>query len=83
MSSLQPRLSAPSATPCAARTAPWPQRVLPWAAMALLALAALSGCRKGVAPPPSPDEVPKPKATAQAQAASRYALSTEGVRLGR
>ena len=45
---------------------------------ALLTTAALSACRKGVPPPPTPDEVPRPRT-----AASVYALPTADVRLGR
>ncbi|MDR7270632.1 hypothetical protein J2X20_003290 [Pelomonas saccharophila] len=45
---------------------------------ALVAVAALSACRKEVPPPPSPDELPRPKV-----ASATYALPTAHVRLGR
>ena len=44
---------------------------------ALVAVVALSACRKEVPPPPKPDEMPRPKV-----AASEYALPTAYVRLG-
>ena len=44
---------------------------------ALVAVVALTACRKEVPPPPGPEEVPKPKA-----AASTYALPTANARLG-
>ncbi|MGM9482032.1 hypothetical protein ACS5PN_12670 [Roseateles sp. NT4] len=44
---------------------------------ALVAVVALTACRKEVPPPPGPQELPKPKANASA-----YALPTADVRLG-
>lgn len=54
------------------------QRLQLLTASALVAVAALSACRKEVPPPPGPDEVPKPRAAD----ASTYALPTAYVRLG-
>lgn len=54
------------------------QRFQQMTAAALVAVAALSACRKEVPPPPTPDEVPRPKTES-----GRYALVTAGVRLGR
>jgi hypothetical protein len=47
-------------------------------AAAVVAVAALTACRKEVPPPPGPDELPKPKVVAS----STYALPTAYVRLG-
>jgi len=53
------------------------QRLQQMTAAALVAVAALTACRKEVPPPPGPDELPKPKLTS-----SPYALDTVYVRLG-
>jgi hypothetical protein len=53
------------------------QRLQQMTAAALVAVAALTACRKEVPPPPGPQELPKPKV-----APSRYAFDTVYVRLG-
>ena len=54
-------------------------RLLQLTAAALVAVAALTACRKEVPPPPGPDELPRPKLVSP----SPYALDTVYVRLGR